>query len=351
MEIKTGRVSSVRSSWSAQRIAKRAGMYCVGLRRFELKGGAMIPVMYHYVRPWAGLPYFPYLHLDDFERQLDWFNAEYGVVSRDGFCNWLAGGKAPKGILLTFDDGLNDHREFVLPLLQERGLFALFYVPTAPLETGELLDVHKVHLSLGQLGGTASRTWLEAHAPGLLSAAVNEMGYADQHSDAETKRVKKFFNWCLKTPERACLVDGLLDHAFKGRSPLANNIYVGPSGLRELVDAGMAVGPHSHSHRVLSLLTPTLQHSEVNECCEILERLGGSRTWGFCYPYGGSDAFNQHSEAAVAKAGCPFAFANIPGDIESPLAETQRFALPRRNCNSFVHGAVSYDRLGESLAS
>jgi peptidoglycan/xylan/chitin deacetylase (PgdA/CDA1 family) len=304
--------------------------------------GAMIPVMYHYVRPWAGFPYFPYLHLEDFRRQLDWFSAEYGFVSRDGFCDWLAGGEPPNGVLLTFDDGLSDHREFVLPLLRERDLFALFYVPTGPLETGELLDVHKVHLALGRLGGMASRAWLEAHAPGLLAAAMNEVGYADQQTDVE-RRLKQFFNWCLKTPERPSLLEGLLDHAFRGSSPLAEDIYLGETGVRELVDAGMAVGPHSHSHRVLSLLPPATQATEVRKSCELIECLGGSRRWGFCYPYGNSDAFNEHSEAAIAASGCPFAFANVSGYVDTVLAETRRFALPRRNCNSFVYGAASYD--------
>jgi peptidoglycan/xylan/chitin deacetylase (PgdA/CDA1 family) len=80
------------------------------------------PVMYHYVRPAApGLPYFPYLSLADFERQLDDFASDYGFVDRDAFIRWADGGPAPAGVLLTFDDGLRDHVEYVLPALQARG--------------------------------------------------------------------------------------------------------------------------------------------------------------------------------------------------------------------------------------
>ena len=89
--------------------------------------------MYHYVRPSAeGLPYFPYLNLTDFERQLDYFDRLYGFVSRDAFVRWVEGGPAPSGVLLTFDDGLRDHSEFVLPSLRARGLFGLFYVSSGP---------------------------------------------------------------------------------------------------------------------------------------------------------------------------------------------------------------------------
>ena len=73
----------------------------------------MKPVMYHYVRPAAdGLPYFPYLSLADFERQLDDFASDYGFVDRDAFIRWAEGGPAPAGVLLTFDDGLRDHVDY-----------------------------------------------------------------------------------------------------------------------------------------------------------------------------------------------------------------------------------------------
>ena len=79
--------------------------------------------------------------------------------------------QAPDGVLLTFDDGLRDHRDFVLPVLRERGLFGVFYVASGPAITGRILDVHKVHLVLGRMGGRAVLTWLEANTPELLSRA------------------------------------------------------------------------------------------------------------------------------------------------------------------------------------
>ena len=135
----------------------------------------MKPVMYHYVRPCAeGLPYFPYLALANFERQLDAFANTYGFVGREAFVNWVQGGPAPDGVLLTFDDGLRDHRDFVLPVLRARGLFGVFYVASGPAITGRILDVHKVHLVLGRMGARAVLTWLEGNTPELVSRAAHE---------------------------------------------------------------------------------------------------------------------------------------------------------------------------------
>ena len=53
----------------------------------------MTPVMYHYVRPDAGaLRDYPYLALDDFERQLDYFDSHFGFVGREpSSSGWQAG--------------------------------------------------------------------------------------------------------------------------------------------------------------------------------------------------------------------------------------------------------------------
>ena len=303
--------------------------------------------MYHYVRPSAaGLPRFPYLSLADFERQLDDFASKYGFVDRDAFVRWAEGGPAPDGVLLTFDDGLRDHLEFVLPALQARGLFGLFYVSSGPAMTGRILDVHKVHLALGRLGAPAALGWLNVHAPELLASA-EEGGsaaspYAHQAADEATKTLKQLFNWRLTAEERGSVLDRLFQHAFAGAPPRWQDFYLDERGVRALSGAGMGVGPHSHSHEVSIRLSPDRQKEEVSLSCDFVELHGGSRQWGYCYPYGSRSAFSKETERAVAEAGCPFALASEARDIVLPLSAADRYALPRHNSNVFPHGAVSY---------
>jgi len=122
----------------------------------------MKAVMYHYVREAPDrLPYFRYLHVDDFARQLDWFADSNRLVKRDEFDEAYRTGRVPEGFVLTFDDRLADHHGFVLPLLKERGLFGIFYICSGPLERRKLLDVHRIHLILGRLGGEAAMERLQ----------------------------------------------------------------------------------------------------------------------------------------------------------------------------------------------
>jgi hypothetical protein len=113
--------------------------------------------MYHYVRPdSAELPYFRSLHIDDFRRQIDHFAAAYGFVDRSEFLDVVDGRRAPgDGVVLTFDDGVIDHYEHVLPELESRGLWGVFYVPTGMYAQRKLLDVHRIHCLLGRRGGAA----------------------------------------------------------------------------------------------------------------------------------------------------------------------------------------------------
>ncbi len=300
----------------------------------------MKPVMYHYVRPQAvGLPFFPYLALRDFERQLDHFEEAYGFVSKEEFTAWVDGAPAPKGVLLTFDDGLRDHVDYVLPALAQRGLFGLFYVSSGPALSGEILDVHKVHLAVGRIGGEAALRWLRQEAPNLIPAETDTTHYTAQNSDQATKLVKDLFNYRMPPGERGPVLDALLDHAFDGSPPSWSDIYLDRDDLRLLARAGMGVGAHSHKHLLSARSPADEEKAEIELSCAFVEAAGFGRSFGYCYPYG---SFNARTEAAVAATGCPFAFGVADADITEPLAETARYALPRHNCNAFPHGAASF---------
>ena len=109
--------------------------------------------MYHYIRHFnKKYPYFRFLDFTHFQKQLDYFEKEYGFVSKDEWLNYIKGHgmKSGKGkIILTFDDAINDHYNYIFPELIKRDLWGIFYVTTQPYTVGTLLDVHKVHLLCG----------------------------------------------------------------------------------------------------------------------------------------------------------------------------------------------------------
>src|SRR3546814_8957826 len=130
----------------------------------------MKALMYHYVRPApADLPYFRYLHIDSFRRQLDWIEATHGFVSRDRFLDALHTGTPANGVVLTFDDAFSDHFLHVFHELSSRGLWGIFYVPTAILRSDRLLAVPRIHLIVGRAGGTEALKRSAEHTSELQS--------------------------------------------------------------------------------------------------------------------------------------------------------------------------------------
>src|SRR5688572_18669908 len=180
----------------------------------------MKAIMYHYVRDFdSRYPYFKNLHIEDFKTQLDLFEAEMGFVSYDEFQESLVTGNTPGGVILTFDDGLKDHFSYVLPVLQERGLWGIFYIPTFIYTRQQLLDVHRVHILLGKYAGKrVYKKLLQLIDESMLThghiSEFKELTYSGQHNDDFTKLVKRTLNYYIGYAYRQPVMDALMQYFF-----------------------------------------------------------------------------------------------------------------------------------------
>lgn len=304
--------------------------------------------MYHYVRPDSSdFPYFKSLHIEDFKNQLNYFDKTFGFVGRSEFNNYILGEteKLPQGVVLTFDDGLMDHYEFVFPELERRNLWGIFYIPTGPQLNKKLLNVHRTHCLLGQYGG---ETMLEA----ALSSVNNEMleakhvkefkelTYARQDNDQATLRFKRLFNYFLRPKFRNSILDKLVDQFIDERS-ITQNYYVNAQQLKEMQDRGMIIGGHTVNHPVLSTLNRKEQLSEIKGCLDWLNfAVGESEIQTFCFPYGGGHCFNEDTIGILTDLNCRFCLSVEQRDVNKHDLAERPLALPRFDCNQFKHGQV-----------
>ena len=313
----------------------------------------MQAIMYHYVRPGAdGLPYFRYLHLSDFRRQLDALAADVGFVTREEFESALASeAPLPSGCLLTFDDGLRDHVEHVLPELERRGLWGIFYVPTGPYVTRSILDVHRVHLLLGRHGGSLLLQALQSKLSQCRVAEASLIGggreefhrltYDTQDNDSDTSRFKRLLNYFLEDDVRARVLGELVEE-YLDPCPTADDIYLSAGEIRRIQQCGSWVGSHSVTHRVLSRLKADEQAREISESFDLLEDLAdGLIMRSFCYPYGGFHTFSETTEELLGEARSVFSFNVEPRHVTTEDLTARPQALPRYDCNQFAYGAAT----------
>jgi peptidoglycan/xylan/chitin deacetylase (PgdA/CDA1 family) len=307
----------------------------------------MKAIMYHYVRQASGeLPYFRYLHVDDFARQLDWFAENFRFVTRYEFDKACQTGEVPKGIILTFDDGLVDHHQFVFPLLKDRNLFGIFYICSVPLERRKLLDVHRIHLILGRLGGEAAMQRLQRHlSDDMLEDAhrteFREATYRNQANDDATTTFKRILNYWISYEHREAILNTLFEEEFGTEAAAVEEFYLSPAQIREMDASGMVVGSHGANHLLFSKLSAEGQRAEITASFECLSRILGKPVTTFCYPYGGSYAFTPYTVSLLERAGTLFSFDVNPRDITAEDLRSGRQALPRYDCNMFPHGKAS----------
>lgn len=305
----------------------------------------MKAIMYHYVRPHSSeLDYFRHLDVSDFRRQLDYFEKEFGFVSKADFKNSLISGEPSSGIVLTFDDGFKDHYRYVLPELVKRKLWGVFYIPTSPYLKKELIDVHRIHMLLGKYGGKVIADALQKIiSDDLLSkkhiSEFKKFAYKVQGNDSYTKYVKQILNYFIHYKYRKRVIDELMSIFYPDESDLIANFYMTEDELREMRDNGMILGSHTINHVVMSKLSVEEQSTEIISSFNHLNSIvGKTELKTFCYPYGGHHSFTRETEHLLADAGCHFSFNVEARDISQEDIKNRRQALPRYDCNQFLYG-------------
>ncbi len=298
----------------------------------------MKSIMYHYVRNSnKEMPFFRYLSIDNFKKQLDFFEEEYGFISHDEFNSFINDNSLYETIknkvLLTFDDGFIDHYKYVFPELKERNLFGLFYIPTGVYENKKALDVHRIHFLLGKYGGERLIKTIEIK---IKNHMIKEEEY-----DIFKKEFKKIFNYYIKYEYRENLLDELVKE-FSSDKEIFNNLYMSIEQLKDMQNNNMIIGSHSINHFVFSKLSETDQYNEINNSFNFLEKnIGKPRIKTFCYPYGGFETFTDYTEKVLNECGCDFSFNVEYRDVELKDFQKRPQALPRHDCNQFAHGKAS----------
>jgi peptidoglycan/xylan/chitin deacetylase (PgdA/CDA1 family) len=239
-------------------------------------------------------------HLSLFRERFEVLNLE-GLLSLISRNHPLQTGGRPLA-LLTFDDGYVDSYAVVLPMLQEFGLTAVFFVPTAFV-------------------GSSRLPWWDQIASAMRNASVDRLR----------------LRGCDET---FCLCADVLEHSimrvlFYVRQPAGVRVaervaeiqdscrpidsieeqeplFVSWKQIREMHAAGMDIGSHTHTHPVLSHLDRNAQLHELTYSKAALESELQSPIWAVAYPAAKHSAYTAETieVARLAKYRLGFNFKN-----------------------------------------
>jgi peptidoglycan/xylan/chitin deacetylase (PgdA/CDA1 family) len=285
------------------------------------------------------------------------FDAQLRMLTQNFVCTTMGELMNPAADLpetvavVTFDDGFKDVVEYALPLLQRWRVPATVYCCSAPFLERTMLNVHRVHLLQAKLGLERFRQAFEellASRPPVAIQPSTHPGLLGlyPYDDEATRRFKRLLNFDLPYHELDPVLRILFEQFIGQDDDIAPRLYLSASDLRQCQDAGLEIGVHGHSHRVLSRLSEDEQRVELGTCVDYLRQTFGLSEIHASYPYGIDGSWNDATKRVAASLRLASASTKVRA-ITKPSDLRARWELPRYDVRDVfdASGALVSDRL------
>lgn len=260
----------------------------------------------------------------NFERQIEYLVENYNIISMDEMKRHLENATpfTKRTVVVTFDGGYTDVLYTAKEVLEEYGVFATVFVPSAKItEPGQF--------------------W-QSELEDILIAG-NARGHLEIEIDGQC------YMWSLRTRRDAFRTFDVFCSILPNKTPSAqeriiSQIRVSLDGkaaepdchrtmdaqeLRMLEAGGLiTIGGHTHNLVKLSALPGWQKMEELTRNKNVLEEALGHRVEYFSYPFGNEDACTKETAAILGVAGFTLACGNSYGTVNAAKA-MDRFELPR----------------------
>lgn len=292
--------------------------------------------MYHYVREIKNSKYprIKGLEFSKFKKQLDYLEKNFNIISPKDFLKK----KFPeKSCLLTFDDGLKDHINYVFPELIKRKLKGFFFPPAAPIVENNILDVHAIHYILATYNN-------DKDLVNMLDTVCIDLGISE--ADLKKYKIKYLRKTNAYDPKERTYFKRMLQHVlplekrktilkffFENKlnisiNDFSKNFYMNKEDLLKLTSEEMYLGSHGYKHYWLEKLNYKEQEKDINLSLEFLKEVGlDMENWVMCYPFG---SFNSDTIKILNEKKCVYGFTTKEGVADTKM---DNLTLPRVDTN------------------
>lgn len=240
--------------------------------------GTLLP--YHHTVSSRFLPHIGHLYNYKNETQfcddLDYMLRYYNAVSLDEVVDSISKtGRTPKNaFLLSFDDGYKEIYTTIAPILQKKGIPAVFFLNPSFIDNKSLFYRCKISLMIGEVKKTFA-------SPGLLKifAEVLQLKQEDEESLIEgLKKTTQDSSGVLDVLAEKCgfSFDTFLQH---------EQPFVTAEMVKSLHQQGFSIGAHSMNHPYYHLLTLQEQLAQTVDSCNSINNLLGIQDCSFSFPY------------------------------------------------------------------
>jgi peptidoglycan/xylan/chitin deacetylase (PgdA/CDA1 family) len=242
---------------------------------------------------------------------------------------------------MTFDDGLKEHFNEVTPILTDSGIQGLFFLISGCIQNRSVAAVHMNHFLMA---GLDFAKYQELFLGALQNAGFDNSIYEEldattyqrtyPRDSSEVAQFKYLFNFILDSRLRDRIVKDLFERWVAPEREFSEELYLSWSEAREMQQAGMVIGGHSHTHRPLAKLSGTELELDLVTCWDLMiANLMPQARWPFCYPYGKIDSFTPEAVVTLKRLGFCCSFATEAGANQ---LGANLYALRRFDCKDIL---------------
>ncbi len=239
-----------------------------------------------------------------------------------------------KFYLITFDDGLKEQFDYALPILDELGIPAVFFVNSSNFFEKKVSTVHKIHLLRSIISPDKFVSQLFHFDSIKLTDLESKRAKGIYRYDDEKSAILKYIlNFKMNFKEQEEVIKNIFVHYFE-EEHVIENLYMNEKCLKELAKRGY-LGSHSHNHYPLGLLDLESIKFEIENSKKILEKSTNSKVELIAYPFGTRETCTDCVGKIAKKEGFKFGFTTTRGsntDLKNPLL------LNRFDCNDMPGG-------------
>jgi peptidoglycan/xylan/chitin deacetylase (PgdA/CDA1 family) len=289
--------------------------------------GRLLVVNYHRIGDHRTTDFDPEIftiHQEGLASQVKALKERYSLLHLDEAMEIIRGKSKPRGlsVLLTFDDGYLDNMTLAVPVLKAYGATAVFFLVTGYLDNP------------GQIPWWDQIASITRRCVGRTIGISQPEPWSIAVTDENTEHVIRSLLARFRS-------DGIHEKLFfeelgaqtdKAEAQLpGTRLMMNWGDARQLLEEGMTIGLHTHTHAILSRLDEADQANELITCrCRLRQQLGFEAKV-LAYPVGTPAAFTPVTKRLAREAGIEAAFSfyggtNKPGEID-PF-DVRRVAFP-----------------------
>ena len=221
-----------------------------------------LAVNFHYIFDEGSFP-FPGIYptpVSRLKNQLTELGRHFEFISGPDLLGAVEDGRSlpEKSCLITFDDGLRSQFENGLPLLDEMGIPAMFFVNGLPYATGEGCLVHKIHYCFANLEHdtflSLADRFHQRHTGRPLDMEVateSRVSAQYRYDSGERAKLKFVVNHMLDGATREAIVGDIFSQTVEDEVRWCDEWYLTKDQLREL-SARNWLGLHGYAHLPLT---------------------------------------------------------------------------------------------------